>query len=109
MQDILQPILELGVLLPGVVLAYLPMGSHLRQPPKKLLLWMGPLCLAQVLVGGAPVLGSETSYFAGIDPGSLCDRPGLCPVFGAEPVEIRQRGPFRLRGLCLSQGHRPGL
>lgn len=52
MRGILQPILELGVLLPGVVLAYLPMGSHLRQSPKKLLLWMGPLCLAQVLVGG---------------------------------------------------------
>lgn len=43
MTDILRPILELTVVLPGMLLAYLPMKHHLRIKPGKLALILLPL------------------------------------------------------------------
>ena len=45
MTDILCPILELCAVIPGLLLAYLPVSSYLRQPLKKILIWLVPLLL----------------------------------------------------------------
>ena len=37
MADALGPILELAVVIPGLLLAYIPVKSYLRQPASKLL------------------------------------------------------------------------
>ena len=45
MTDILRPVLELSVIIPGILLAYLPVKSYLRQTPLKLTAWLLPLLL----------------------------------------------------------------
>lgn len=51
MNDLLRPMLELTVLIPGIQLAYLPLRSYLKQNPHKLFLWMGPLLILIILLG----------------------------------------------------------
>ncbi len=51
MKDILRPILELSVVLPGLLLAYLPVKSYLKQPFGKLAAWLLPL-MAGLCIGG---------------------------------------------------------
>ena len=50
MTDILRPVLELSVIIPGILLAYLPVKSYLRQTPFKLTAW---LLLGICILGGA--------------------------------------------------------
>ena len=38
--ELLRPILELGVVIPGMLLAYFPAKSSLKQPLSKLVLWL---------------------------------------------------------------------
>ena len=45
MSEIMRPILEIAVIIPGMLLAYLPVKACLRQAPFKLGLWMFPLLL----------------------------------------------------------------
>ena len=52
MINILRPILELSVVIPGLLLAYFPVKSSLKQPPGKLALWQGPLVLSLCIGGG---------------------------------------------------------
>ncbi len=52
MADILRPILELTVVIPGMLLAYLPMKHHLRIKPGKLVLILLPLLLMLCICGG---------------------------------------------------------
>lgn len=51
MNDLLRPMMELTVLIPGMQLAYLPLRSYLKQNPHKLFLWMGPLLILIILLG----------------------------------------------------------
>ena len=53
MTDILRPVLELSVIIPGILLAYLPVKSYLRQTPLKLTAWLLPLLLGICIFGGA--------------------------------------------------------
>ena len=53
MTDILCPVLELSVIIPGILLAYLPVKSYLRQTPLKLTAWLLPLFLGTCILGGA--------------------------------------------------------
>lgn len=53
MADILRPVLELFVIIPGVLLAYLPVKNYLRQTPLKLTAWLLPLLLGICILGGA--------------------------------------------------------
>ena len=53
MTDILRPVLELSVIIPGILLAYLPVKSYLRQTPLKLTAWLLPLLLGICILGGA--------------------------------------------------------
>lgn len=53
MTDILRPVLELFVIIPGILLAYLPVKNYLRQTPLKLTAWLLPLFLGTCILGGA--------------------------------------------------------
>lgn len=52
MTDMLCPILELCIVIPGLLLAYFPVKSYLKQPPAKLAAWLLPLGLALCVGGG---------------------------------------------------------
>lgn len=54
MKDILRPILELSVVLPGLLLAYFPVKSYLKQSPGKLATRILPL-MAGLCIGGGSV------------------------------------------------------
>ena len=45
MPDILRPILEFAVIIPGLLLAYLPMKEHYRGRPVKIFVRMFPLAV----------------------------------------------------------------
>ena len=53
MTDILRPVLELFVIIPGILLAYLPVKNYLRQTPLKLTAWLLPLLVGICILGGA--------------------------------------------------------
>ena len=53
MTDILRPVLEFSIIIPGILLAYLPVKSYLRQTPLKLTAWLFPLLLGICILGGA--------------------------------------------------------
>ena len=52
MKDILRPILELSVVLPGLLLAYFPVKSYLKQTPGRLLAWLLPLMTGLCIAAG---------------------------------------------------------
>ena len=52
MKDALLPILELSVVLPGLLLAYFPVCSYLKQTPCKLCAWLLPLMTGLCVGGG---------------------------------------------------------
>ena len=51
MMEMIRPILELTVIIPGMLLAYLPVKECLKQAPVKLALWLTPLLLTLSLSG----------------------------------------------------------
>lgn len=61
MTDILRPILEISVVIPGILLAYLPAKAYLKQRPIKLLAWMLPLLVGLSVVGGLLCYGLNIS------------------------------------------------
>ena len=52
MKDLLRPILELTVVFPGLLLAYFPVRSYLKQSSAKLAVWEVPLLFGLCLGGG---------------------------------------------------------
>ena len=62
MTDILRPVLELSVIIPGILLAYLPVKSYLRQTPLKLTAWLLPLLLGICILGGGSLLCPANSH-----------------------------------------------
>lgn len=52
MTDALRPVLEISVVIPGLLLAYVPVKSYLKQPPRRLILWLVPLLTALILGSG---------------------------------------------------------
>ena len=52
MKDVLRPILELTVVFPGLLLAYFPVRSYLKQSSAKLAVWEVPLLFGLCLGGG---------------------------------------------------------
>ncbi len=52
MTEALRPVLELAVVIPGLLLAYIPMKTYLKQPVSRLLIWLSPLLAALVAGGG---------------------------------------------------------
>lgn len=52
MTDMLRPVLETLVVIPGMLIAYLPVQSYLKQRPLKLFLWLAPLLSVMAVMGG---------------------------------------------------------
>ncbi len=52
MIDILRPIIEIAVVIPGFLLAYLPAKAYLKQPPLKLFAWLAPLTICLCIAAG---------------------------------------------------------
>ena len=52
MKDVLRPILELTVILPGLLLSYFPVKSYLKQSPGGLAAWVLPLLAGFCTAGG---------------------------------------------------------
>ena len=96
MKDILRPMLELFVALPGLLLAYFPVKSYLKQSPRKLAAWLLPLMV------GLSVGGSHFYCFCPCGYHAACD----CPVYQNAPdipLEIRNDRAVDLRGICLPE------
>lgn len=52
MINLMRPILELSVILPGIMLSCFPVKSYFRQPMRKLFSWILPLFTGLCIVGG---------------------------------------------------------
>ena len=52
MSTLIRPVLELTVILPGMLLAYLPVRTYLKQAPRKLICWLIPLLLGICFLEG---------------------------------------------------------
>lgn len=52
MTEMLRPIFEILVVIPGMLLACLPVRSYLKQSPLKLLSWLAPLLVGMSVTGG---------------------------------------------------------
>lgn len=61
MINALRPILEISVIIPGMLLAYLPASSYLKQRRLQLLSWMLPLLVGLSVVGGLLCYGLNIS------------------------------------------------
>ena len=48
--DIIRPILELMVVIPGMILAYLPVKSYMKQPVGRIVSCMLPLLLGACVI-----------------------------------------------------------
>ena len=53
MKDLVRPVLEFTVILPGTLLAFLPVKPYLKQAPLRLAVWLSPLLLAVCIFFGA--------------------------------------------------------
>ena len=82
MKDILRPILELSVVLPGLLLAYFPVKSYLKQSPGKLATRIFPL-MAGLCIGGGSVCyqlhASTACALAGITFAAATGRTVVLP------------------------------
>ncbi len=52
MADIFRPLLELVIIIPGILLAYLPVKSYLKQKPNVFFSWMIPAILVLCILSG---------------------------------------------------------
>lgn len=75
MKDILRPILELLVVLPGLLLGYFPVKTYLKQSPGRLAAWLFPLMACLCIGSGLACyrLGASTFLaFAGVALAAIC-------------------------------------
>ena len=72
MTDILRPVLELSVIIPGILLVYLPVKSYLKQAPLKLTAWLLPLLLGICILGGAVCCALLPSHQMGPVSSAAC-------------------------------------
>ena len=70
MNNILRPTLELTVIIPGMILSYLPVKSTLKISLPKLIAWLFPLLIALCILGG--ILCSALQIGTGIIYNIIC-------------------------------------
>ena len=63
MKDILRPILELLVVLPGLLLGYFPVKTYLKQSPGRLAVWLFPLMACLCIGSGLVCYRLQASTF----------------------------------------------
>ena len=102
MKDVLRPILELTVVFPGLLLAYFPVRSYLKQPSAKLAVWEVPLLFGLCLGGGLFCyhFGLSTAF-----PLLLItiDNFPVSQNAAALSLEIRDHRAGGLRGICVPE------
>jgi len=106
--ELLRPILELGVVIPGMLLACFPAKSSLKQPLSKLVLWLVLLLALLCAAGERGVLCAPHADCAdACRPKLACSRDlhKNAPDFA---LEIRNDCVVRLCGICLYQQPLPG-
>lgn len=91
MMDLLCPILELCVVLPGLLLAYFPVRSYLKQPPGKLSAWLLPLILGLCICGGLLCWHFRVSTA----PALALIAPAAVFLYVGYPFGNRERSRFR--------------
>lgn len=83
MKDILRPILELLVVLPGLLLGYFPVKTYLKQSPGRLAAWLFPL-MACLCIGSGLVcyrLHASTVFaLAGVALAAICLYTGTLTI-----------------------------
>ena len=103
MKDILRPMLELFVALPGLLLAYFPVKSYLKQSPRNLAALLLPLMAGLGRRRRARLLSASHFYcFCPCGYHAACD----CPVYQNAPdipLEIQNDRAVDLRGICLPE------
>ena len=75
MKDILRPILELLVVLPGLLLGYFPVKTYLKQSPGRLAAWLFPLMACLCIGSGLACyrLHASTVFaLAGVALAAIC-------------------------------------
>lgn len=75
MKDILRPILELLVVLPGLLLGYFPVKTYLKQSPGRLAAWLFPLMACLCIGSGLACyrLHASTVFaLAGVALAAVC-------------------------------------
>ena len=75
MKDILRPILELLVVLPGLLLGYFPVKTYLKQSPGRLAVWLFPLMACRCIGSGLACyrLHASTVFaLAGVALAAIC-------------------------------------
>ena len=75
MKDILRPILELLVVLPGLLLGYFPVKTYLKQSPGRLAVWLFPLMACLCIGSGLACyrLHASTVFaLAGVALAAIC-------------------------------------
>ena len=103
MKDILRPILELLVVLPGLLLGYFPVKTYLKQSPGRLAAWLFPCMALPVHRQRACLLSA--SCFHGLCPcggRAGCDLPVYQNAYHL-PLEIRHDCAVRLRGVRVRE------
>ena len=84
MKDILRPILELSVVLPGLLLAYFPVKSYLKQSPGKLAARILPL-MAGLCIGAGIICYQLHASTRLPWQGSHCLQLGYIPEHSKSP------------------------
>ncbi len=103
MKDVLRPILELTVVFPGLLLAYFPVRSYLKQSSAKLAVWEVPLLFGLCLGGGL------FCYHFGLSTAFPLLLITIVAIFlylrnaAALSLEIRDHRAGGLRGICVPE------
>ena len=103
MKDVLRPILELTVVFPGLLLAYFPVRSYLKQSSAKLAVWEVPLLFGLCLGGGL------FCYHFGLSTAFPLLLITLTAIFlyrrtlRTLSLEIRNHRAGGLRGICVPE------
>ena len=107
MKDVLRPILELTVVFPGLLLAYFPVRSYLKQSSAKLAVWEVPLLFGLCLGGGL------FCYHFGLSTAFPLLLITIVTIFLylktlRLSLEIRDHRACGLRGICVPEQPVPG-
>ena len=108
MTDILRPVLELSVIIPGILLAYLPVKSYLRQTPLKHDSMASSSSSGNLYFGRSGLLCPANSHQMVPVSSAACDYAHLSQNTENLYLEICQYFSCSLRSFYMCQKFVPG-